>query len=100
MKKLVWAASALVDLENIHEYIAQDSLFYANVFCLEIIQGVEKLADFPKMGRHVPEYNDEHVREIIISDYRIIYETIGARVNILTVIHGAKLLRNPKKFII
>ena len=93
MKKIIWAEPALADLGNIHDYIAQDSPFYADVVCLEIIQSVEKVADFPKIGRRVPEYDDEHVREMIVSDYRIVYEIIGAKINILTVIHGAKLLR-------
>ena len=93
MKKLLWTEPALADLDNIHDYIAQDSPFYADVLCLEIIQGVEKIVGFPKIGRRVPEYNDEHTREIIVSDYRVVYEFAGTKIIILTVIHGSKLLK-------
>lgn len=98
MKKIVWTKTAIADLDNIHHYIAQDSLFYADTFCLEILQTVEQLEKFPKIGRKVPEWNEDKIRELVVSDYRIIYEIHMLRIEILTVIHGAKLLKRDKLY--
>ena len=93
MKKIIWADAAVEDLDNIHNYIAQDSPFYADALCLEILQAVDQLEKFPKVGRKVPEFNEDKTREIIVNDYRIIYEIKAFSVEILTVIHGARLLK-------
>ena len=92
MKKIIWTDVAVEDLQNIHDYIAQDSLYYAEVLCAEIVLRVDQLLSFPKIGRSVPEYKDDLTREIIVNDYRVIYELVGNKINILVIIHGAKLL--------
>ena len=96
MKKIIWAETAIADLENIHNYIAQDSPFYADTLCLEIIQAIDPLEKHPKLGRIVPEFKEENARELIVNDYRIIYEITIFKINILTIIHGAKLLKRHK----
>jgi plasmid stabilization system protein ParE len=49
------------------------------------------LADFPKIGRTVPEAaGREDVRELIFQGYRIIYLTQPKRVFIVTIIHGSR----------
>jgi len=55
----------------------------------------EQLADFPKMGRKVPEYEAEDIREIFEGDYRIIYRIKPRQLDVLAVIHGSRLL--PEK---
>ena len=40
----------------------------------------------------VPEYEDETIRELLEHPYRIIYRTGGPEVEILSVVHGARLL--------
>ncbi|MBY9006402.1 MAG: type II toxin-antitoxin system RelE/ParE family toxin [Candidatus Lokiarchaeota archaeon] len=45
------------------------------------------------MGRIVPEINISSVREIIFQNYRIIYRTKIDYVEIITVLHGSRLLR-------
>ena len=44
------------------------------------------------MGRAVPEFNDEVIREVIVGNYRVIYRVRADAVEILTVFHGARLL--------
>ncbi len=95
MNKIIWAEAAVVDLDNIHHYIAQDSLFYANTFCFDILQAIDRLEKFPKLGRKVPEFNEDKILEIIVNDYRVIYEIHMFRIEILTIIHGARLLKRP-----
>jgi toxin ParE1/3/4 len=50
------------------------------------------LAQFPFLGRIVPEENDETVREIIFRSYRIIYKVFAEKqiVGIARIWHGAR----------
>jgi addiction module RelE/StbE family toxin len=95
MKKLIWTEPALGDLQAIFDYISKDSEYYASVFVNEIIDSAEKLIDFPNMGRMVPEYQQNDIREIIVQSYRVIYQLIQNQILILTVIHGRRELTKP-----
>ena len=88
--KIVWTEPALGDLEDIRDYIRKDSEFYARRFVEKIVAAVEKLENFPGVGRPVLEADDENIRELIYRDYRIMYRFEQKRVLILTVIHGAR----------
>jgi toxin ParE1/3/4 len=57
-----------------------------------MLAAARELADFPNMGAIVSEWNDERYRQRIVYSYRLIYRTTDDRVEILTVIHGARLL--------
>ena len=87
---LEWAEPSLSDLENIRDYIAKDSEYYAARFIARIIEAAESLQNLPRIGRTVPEAEDETIRELIFQNYRIIYRVEPARVLILTVIHGGR----------
>ncbi len=95
MVKVTWSPESLTDLESIADYIARDSSHYARLVVEKIIKVVELLALFPLQGRRVPEAHDENVREIFYKRYRIIYETKVDHVEILTIIHGSRLLEWP-----
>jgi toxin ParE1/3/4 len=45
---------------------------------------------FPKIGRKVPESDDEFIREMLFQNYRIIYKLQKENVYILAVIRQAK----------
>lgn len=47
---------------------------------------------FPKSGRIVPELGDGKTREVIVTNYRVMYEVESDAVIILTVLHGAREL--------
>lgn len=93
MTRIEWTEPALVDLEEIRDYISKDSPFYATRFIERIFNRVEKLADFKEIGRHVPEAGDRaDIRELIFQGYRIIYLVEDDKVKILTVVNGSKEL--------
>ena len=50
-----WTELAVLDLENIRDFITRDSEYYAVEFTAKIIDAVEKLYLLPSMGRKVPE---------------------------------------------
>jgi toxin ParE1/3/4 len=94
MTKIRWSEVALRDVRSLKRYIAQDSPFYARQFCERLMATVDKLAEFPQIGRRVPEADEssEEIRELIYRDYRILYwvEPGADCVQILAVIHGAR----------
>ena len=92
--KLIWSPQAIDDIVAIAEYIARDSTFYAESTVERIFQAPEKLMQFPKLGRVVPEKNDESIREIFVFQYRIIYEIVASEIHILTVVHGKRIIED------
>lgn len=95
MAKIIWSPQSLADLENIADYIAQDSVYYARLVVERIIHAIELLTHFPLQGRRVPEAHEENVREIFYKRYRIIYEVKPDQVQILTIIHSSRILEWP-----
>ncbi|KHE90850.1 MAG: Plasmid stabilization system protein, partial [Candidatus Scalindua brodae] len=47
----------------------------------------------PEMGGQVPESDDHNVRDLIYKGYRIIYQIKEGYLEIITVLHGSKLLK-------
>ena len=90
--RIVWSKSALADLRDLVRFIAVDDPAVARRFGDRIVSKVETLRPFPRMGRMVPEYRDDEVRELILSPYRIIYEVDDdqAVLSVLRVWHGAR----------
>ena len=61
-------------------------------FALRLRKSVDRLAEFPDSGRVLPEDPDSGIRELLVGNYRILYQVTGGNVAVLAVIHGA---RNP-----
>ena len=92
MAKLSWSPKATVDLEESCEYISRDSEHYAKLFAQKIVALVETIAEFPMAGRIVPEYQRDNLRERIFQNYRIVYRVKPEVVEIVAIVHGARLL--------
>lgn len=92
VKKIFWSSKALKRFEDLLEYIAKDSKYYASEFGKRILYLVEKLELFPYLGRIVPEYNREDIRELIYTNYRIVYYIKDNSINIIYIGHAAKQL--------
>lgn len=92
-----WSSPALHDLDGIYEFIARDSYSYAQNFVQQIMQAVDRLEEYPKSGRKIPEANGEELREIIFQGYRIMYWIVDTdRVDIIAVVHGSRDMSNPR----
>ena len=85
-----WSVPARNDLKQIHDYIANDSKYYAQNVIQEIVAKTETLTEFPEIGRTVPEISDRKIRELIVYSYRLIYEISVAGIEILAIIHGRR----------
>lgn len=68
-----WSPEAIEDLELIAEYIDRDSEYYAQAVVTEILSVSRGIGEFPLIGRIVPEIGDEHIRELFIYSYRLVY---------------------------
>lgn len=66
MGKVIWTDLALEDLHDIIEHIAGDSPVYAERFGIQVVESPRRLEQFPYCGRTVPEFKDEHIRELIL----------------------------------
>ena len=71
--KLIWSPAARDDLHDIVVFIARDNPNRAMSFGYELISEIERLQEFPELGRIVPEYRNNDMREIIFRPYRIVY---------------------------
>lgn len=91
--KIVWSPQAIEDVNEICRYIAKDSALYALILAQSIVSAVEDVALFPYLGRTVPEKRNEKIREKIVGKYRVIYKIRNGTVQLLTVIHGARMLK-------
>jgi len=79
-------------LRKIVAFILEDNPAAALKIGGKLIEEVEKIREFPSMGRIVPEFDLPHIREIILIPYRIIYRLRKADrvVEIVRVWHAAR----------
>ena len=71
--KLIWSPAARDDLHDIVVFIARDNPERAMSFGYQLISETDRLQKFPRLGRVVPEYGTDNLREIILRPYRIVY---------------------------
>lgn len=98
MVTLLWLQSAKDDLKDIYDFIAADSIKYANHQIKQIRDRATTLKSNPYSGKIVPEYDLDSIREIIQGHYRIIYRIKSENlIHILLIHHGARRFpRLPK----
>jgi plasmid stabilization system protein ParE len=89
-----WSPKAAQQLEAIVEYIGRDSERYATIFARKILQIVKFIPSYPRAGRVVPEYDDVNLREKIHRGYRIVYRLTPQAIEIVSICHGSRLLKN------
>lgn len=90
MAQLSWSLTALDNLEAIATHIERDSPVYASAFVQRVFDATDALKAFPNMGRVVPEYEDQKLRELLFHGYRIVYLVDGDSVRIVLVLHAAR----------
>jgi len=90
--KIIWSRQARDDLRDIVSFIAANNRPVAESFGCRLMAKVDLLAQFPRIGRVVPEEQDENIREIISPPYRIIYRVLAENhvVAVARVWHGAR----------
>lgn len=90
--KVHWSARALMRLDEIHAYIAEDNPAAAAHMVSQIVARAAQVTAFPKSGRRVLDFARADVRELIKGQYRIVYRVGAQRIDVLTVKHCAQRL--------
>lgn len=94
MVKIVWTEISIIDLKEIFDFIADNSVKYASITTQNIYQRTQELIQNPNLGRIVPEFKKKTIRELIFGNYRIIYRIKNEKqIDILRVFHSARLLK-------
>jgi len=91
--KITIARSALSDLQEIKAYyLEQGAPDIGQKFVIAILKNVQRLRDHPDSGRKVPEFDQEHIREIIHPPFRVVYLRDASSVNLVRVWRSERLL--------
>ncbi len=99
MVEVEWTDGALYDLDEIGEFIAQDSPFYADQYTDKLFDKPRILVKHPKYGHPVPELGVENIRQLIEGNYRIIYEILNEdQIDVLLVQNSNRLLKNHPRY--
>ena len=93
---ITFADSAVSDLQDIITYYVEQSVPDAGKRLVsDIIADIELLKEQPDMGRVVPEFELEYLRELIRPPFRIVYRREKKRVRIVRVWRSERLLKMP-----
>ncbi|WP_343650112.1 type II toxin-antitoxin system RelE/ParE family toxin [Stenotrophomonas sp.] len=91
---LIWSSESLEDIDAIAQFIARDSRHHAQRVVEALLALGEIIEAQPLAGRAVPELGQSSVRERFLYSYRVIYEISSARITVLAVLHGRRLLES------
>lgn len=93
--RLEWLRTALTNLSDEADYIAQENPQAAQKFVSEVMASVRNLTQYPHLGRAGRVFG---TRELVVSGYPYIipYRVMNETVEILRVFHTAR--KWPRKF--
>lgn len=93
MARLIWTEPALLDLNEVAEYIALDDPAAASKVVQTVFDRVERLAAYPNSGKRPAELLRTPYREVVVPPCRIFYRVEKDAVFILYVMRSERLLR-------
>lgn len=93
MSGFVLHPEALVDLEEIWEFIAADSLDAADRVLEEIYQAIRRLVSFPQQGHRRSDLTGRPLRFQSVRNFLIAYVPDEEPLAVIAVLHGR---RNPR----
>ncbi len=92
MAEVIWTIKAVEQVEQIGSFIEKDSPFQARRVVRLIIKETRTLKVHPRIGKMVPEAQEDRYRELRVFSYRILYKIIDEnRIAIVGVVHGRQL---------
>ena len=88
--------SALGDLREIIKYY-EDQLVpqVGRELVSKIIERIESLSDHPEIGRIVPEFENQNIRELVHPPFRIVYTTSESIIFAVRVWRSERVLELP-----
>lgn len=93
-----FAAYALGDLEEILAFYKEQAVPHVGQRLVSrIVADIELLASQPEMGRVVPEFELDFLRELIRPPFRIVYRCDSNRIRIVRVWRSERTLVQPEE---
>jgi plasmid stabilization system protein ParE len=91
--EITFSESALSDLEDIKAYYREQDVPAVGIdLLISIFEHTETLIDHPDIGRVVPEFGEEHIRELIHPPFRIVYLRSLKALQIIRIWRSERLL--------
>ncbi len=92
MAEVIWTIKAVEQVEQISSFIEKNSPFQARRVVQLIIRETRKLRDHTRIGKMIPEVQEDRYRELRVFSYRILYRILDEdRIAIIGVVHGQRL---------
>jgi toxin ParE1/3/4 len=86
--KLVWSPRAKRDLAAIADFIALDDPVDARRWIDRLRDRARRAAVVPRSGHKLPELDRDHLREVFVRSYRVIYQVGTSTIIVLAVVEG------------
>ena len=96
--KILISSSAFSDLEAIKEYYENEGVAHiGDEFVVSIISHIQTLSDNPDIGRKVPEFDQQKIRELIHPPFRIVYLREEISIHVIRIWRSERLLVLPEE---
>jgi len=89
MARIVRSPDALQDIEDIWSYIAGDNRVAADRFVRTIEERIQRLVDYPLIGRPRDEFHPG-LRSVPLGSYLLFYRPIVDGIEVVRILHGAR----------
>lgn len=81
---------ARLDLDEIWEFIREDSLDHADRLIAEILAAIDALVPFPGRGRRRPDITSRPLHFVLVREYLIAYAPEEKPLWVVAVMHGRR----------
>lgn len=96
--KIFISNSAFNDLESIKEHYKEEGVPHiGEQYVVSVLDQIQTLSDNPDIGRKVPEFDEEKIRELIHPPFRVVYLREKSSIHIIRVWRSERLLVLPAK---
>jgi toxin ParE1/3/4 len=96
--KVSLSESGLEDLESIKKYYLDLGVpKIGENFVIAIFEHIETLTEHPDIDRIFPEFNEEHIRELIHPPFRVVYLRGRSLIQVTSVWRSERLLSLSSK---
>jgi plasmid stabilization system protein ParE len=94
MAQVRWSIRARLDIRAIRDFYLRTSPDRARTVLTTIVRAVAPLADFPSVGRLMPEAEMGGLREVLADGYRVLYRiSTEGDVEVAAIYHARQDLR-------
>ncbi len=94
MARIIWTEPALVDLDQIADYISLDKPTAARQFVQRVFDRIEQLSIHPNSGSVPPDLKGTQYRQLVIPPVRVFYRAQNDVVYIVYVMRGERLFHS------